>query len=410
MALAHPGWVYAAIWLVILGLFQLHLTVLLKPLSGVALRLVATSVGVGLLLSACVYALLPRLKVYSAGREARELEQLYRWRKWALIVWGIGSALEVVIFRGVPLIWLLSGDRTRTYATFGIPTVHGFLTALYFFGVAATAVEIFLQGRRRRWIGLLALLAWQVLLVNRGGLVWVALQIAGVFLICRRVGLRFAVGIIAWLLVAIVMFGVIGDVRTGAGTAGLVQSYASPAAGKFASRLPSGFLWVYVYTTTPLNNIVNGLENLRPTGTLFFSVQALLPTVIRERVFDRPDLRFPTGLVNPQFNTSTWFANFLADFGPLGAVVASALFLLVALLFYRPARAWRPWAIVGYSACFQGIVLSAFADTFTSLVNVAQLMLAVAMAVMAAIAARGNSADPASEVRGTATAETEETT
>jgi oligosaccharide repeat unit polymerase len=383
VSLANPAVVYGFVWLLILWLFRLRLTALLLPLNRSTVALVLSSVGIAAALGALVTLFLPRPVPYAPAREARELQQLYRWRYWALTIWAIASLFEIAVARGLPIIWLVIGDSTHDYRNFGIPSIHGTLTALYLFGVATTAVEIFLNGRSRRWLMLLALLIWPVLEVNRGALIWAICQIAGVYLVCRQLRMRMVAGLLAAALAAILLFGIIGDARAGAAREGL-RALAGDEGMVLTEHLPSGFLWVYLYTTTPLNNIVRAIDDFEPGGTLYFSVASLLPTVVRQFVFTDVDRKYPLGLVDEAFNTSTWFVAFLADFGKAGALAITGLLQLIAALFYRSARAWRPWAIVGYSACFQAIALSVFADTFTSLVSVAQLGLALALQTMAA--------------------------
>lgn len=383
VSLANPAVVYGAVWLLILWLFRLRLTALLQPLNRSTVALVLSSIGIAAALGALVSLFLPRPVPYAPAREASELHQLYRWRRWALTIWAIASLFEIAVARGLPIVWLVIGDRTRDYRDFGIPSIHGTMTALFLFSVASTAVEIFLHGRSRRWLLLLALLVWPVLEVNRGALIWAICQIAGVYLVCRQLRLRTVAGLGAAALLAILLFGVIGDARAGAAREGL-RALAGDEGMVLTEHLPSGFLWVYLYTTTPLNNIVRAIDDFEPGGTLYFSVAALLPTVVRQFVFTDVDRKYPLGLVDEAFNTSTWFVSFLADFGKAGALAITGLLQLIAALFYRSARVWRPWAIVGYSACFQAIALSVFADTFTSLVSVAQLGLALALQTMAA--------------------------
>ena len=386
--LAHPAFVHAMVWLLVLGLFNLRLTSLLLPLNAATLNLVLSSVAAGIAIGLLGYALLPKLRPHSVVRETRELEQLYRWRQWALTIWAVCSVGEIAVARGLPIVWLVTGDTSRDYRNFGIPTIHGLLTALFLFSVAATAVEIFVHGRRRQLRLLLPLLVWLVLQVNRGALIWSFCQVAGVFLLARQLRIRTVALVTAAVLAGVLLFGVIGDARSGQSGGAGVRSVVPDDGGVLVERLPSGFLWVYLYTTTPLNNIVRAIGTFEPGGSVYFSVAALLPTVIRQLVFTDPDRKYPVGLVNEAFNTSTWFASFLADFGPAGAVGCTAVLQLIAMLFYRPARVWRPWALVGFSACFQAIALSVFADTFTSLVSVAQL--AIALALQAAAGAQAS--------------------
>lgn len=387
IVLANPVGMYAGLWLSVLGLFQLHLLNMLKPMNASAFWLIMGSVGLAVVMMFAVWALMPRLLPYTAERELRELHQLYAWRKWALRIWAVGSVFEIFASKGLPIVWLIVGDHTRDYRDFGVNSLHGLMMGLLFSCISVTAIEIFLHGRARRWWLMGALLVWTVMLMSRGSLVWALLQITAIYLLTRRIRPRVVAGLGVAVLAGVLAFGVLGDLR-GLTSKSAFDPLLAPAARPIARVLPSGFLWVYLYTTTPINNIVGSIETLEPEGTLYFSVAPLLPTVLRQWVFNDPDKKYPLGLVSKAFNTSTWFVNFLADFGVAGALAATSLLMLIAILCYRSARAWRPWAIVGYGVCFQGVLLSVFADTFTSLVTLSQLLIVVGLQSAAALAAR----------------------
>jgi oligosaccharide repeat unit polymerase len=310
------------------------------------------------------------------GASSFEFTMLRRLSVRLLQIWAVGSAIEIVVAGGMPILWLLAGDTSRDYRDFGIPSVHGFLTAMYLTLVVAHTLFYRVQRDRRDLVMVLFLLWWPLLQVNRGAFVWALLEIAAVQMITSRFVASQLLKVGAAALAAVLLFGFVGDLRAGFHMEGL-RSVVSPNAKFLVNDLPSGFLWVYIYVTSPINNVIAAIDRLQPTHRVYFSAMNLLPTVVRERVFTDPNSRYALGVVNEAFNTATWYANFLADFGVRGAIVLVAGLQLVVSWFYLYARRGWVWAILAYAALFQAIALSIFADTLTSLVTVAQVLIAV---------------------------------
>jgi oligosaccharide repeat unit polymerase len=372
LSLAHPAVIYALVWGLAIGLLRLRWTPVLLPLSARVFWLVSASVAAAVVMGVAAVKWWP-IRPVADDRRRAELDLLQRWIRIVTIVWAVGTIFEIIIGRGVPLQWLAMGDHSRDYRDFGISTLHGLLMSLYFFLVTGMAIEWWIGGRPRAWL-LLAWLTWPVIMINRAAIMWALLQVIAVFLLTKeRLKWRSVAALVAVALGFLWLFGAVGTARAPAVPAALRAETTTAV----AANLPIGYLWAYVYVTTPINNLVYGTTELQPLGKLHFSVEALVPTVIRTRIFDL-NKRFPLQMADPRFNTATWYAAFVADFGFAGGFIASALFLLIATGFYHPARAGAIWAILGYSACFQAMALSMFTDTFTSLVCVAQLLMAVA--------------------------------
>lgn len=375
-SLAHPAVIYALVWATALVLLRLRLTPVLLPVSHRVLSLLLASVLSSIAMGVIAARTWP-MPVETSHARRVELDELGRWSRVILIIWIVGTVFEIIVGRGVPLQWLAMGDRTRDYRNFGVSSLHGFLMAMYFATVTITAIEWWIGRRSRPW-QLLALLAWPLVMMNRAAIMWALLQAIAVYLLAReRLRWRTVATLIVVLVASLWLFGAVGVARA---TPDVPQALRAETTGPFAAKLPIGVLWAYVYVTSPINNVVYGTEHLEPVGAVHFSVAALVPTVLRVRLFDSTK-RFPLQMADPRFNTATWFAAFLADFGFFGAFAATTVLLMIAAAFYSFARAGQIWAVLGYSACFQAVALSIFADSFTSLVCIAQLLLALAFRV-----------------------------
>lgn len=375
--LANPLTVYTLLWVTVVVLASLRLTTQLLAPNERTILLVAANIGT----FALVYALLALRypKAPSPDNVRANPAGLWRLRhliKRLLAVWAIGTAIEAVIAGGIPLFWLLTGDVSKDYRDFGVSTLHGLFTAMYLFSLTGLYLDYCIRRRRPTLALVIALLVWPVLLVNRGVLIWAVLELACVYVVLNRVGIRRIALVAVSALTVIVLFGAVGDLRLGANRA-FLASVVAPSAQHLMSILPSGFLWVYIYITSPINNVVAGINTLKPNYVIYYSVVNLVPTVIRNFVYSAGPGRYPLQLVNEGFNTSTWYAGFLSDVGIGGAILIVAFLQTVAAWLYMYARRGGPWAILAYAAAFEGIALSIFADTFTSLVTVAQIVIAL---------------------------------
>jgi hypothetical protein len=159
------------------------------------------------------------------------------------------------------------------------------------------------------------------------------------------------------LLVLVLLFGYMGDFRSGADA---FRGAAMPTAA-FPEWLPSGALWVYIYLATPIGNLVNTAAVAPPQYNLLFPNTAalLLPTVLRKLVYGEASLNDALSgeLVTDAFNVSTAYVGPFQDYGRLGMAGFSVLLGLIASYCWR-RRSFRDALI--YGVIGQILVLSIF--------------------------------------------------
>lgn len=301
----------------------------------------------------------------------RESACLYRFIKRCFVVWLVIYPIVVVYSGGLPIVWLVLGD-SRTYVDFGVPSLSGALNMLRAF-MFAGCILLFLRQFRKPGLLLMpaVLLFSSFSEISRGNMVVLLLHGVAIIAIMRPLKLRTMLRGVLWVLFFIVAFGLLGDMRNeGSGVMGMVSEDSI-----FAS-VPSGFLWVYLYITTPINNVNYAVaQGIEPLYAPFFSVQSLLPTIIRGAVFE--EQQYPITLAFESFNATTFYGPLLADFGMIGAaIVIVCLQIIVSYLHVRMKRGSIAHLLI-YPAFYMSLLMSVFYIFFFSMTTVLYPLLAV---------------------------------
>lgn len=248
------------------------------------------------------------------------------------IAWLGVSIVEIGYSGGFPLIWSITGSY-KTYFDFGIPTIHGLMNAVL---LSIVTVSTFLGLSTKRikfYLPLGFLLFWGVLVISRNLIIVGSLQCLFLYLFIKgppRLGRMIILAALGLLF--IVAFGLIGDLRSGADA---FYELAQPSS-HYPTFLPSGFLWVYIYITTPLNNLVHQIMSSPPEYNwgLTNSMALLLPSVIRNIFYDAADF-FKGDLVTEAFNVSTAFMDMYRDMGYPGMITLSIMIGAVSQFVYE---------------------------------------------------------------------------
>jgi oligosaccharide repeat unit polymerase len=375
LQLSNPALAFVAAWGFTLWLHSLRLTTQLLDMNAATATLVAANMLTAVLLYGPMALRYSEHRPTESNIDLGDLAVLQRWTRQLTKVWALGSAVEIVVARGLPILWIITGDG-RSYAEFGIPMFHGLMQAIFMFILTGFFLEGMMTRDRGCFVRVAILMLWPVVQLSRGSMMWTVLELTAVWLLLRPARLRqIVVAAIAGLAV-ITVFGFIGDIRSEY-TSAVILLAATDRGKEVFSVLPSAFVWVYMYVTTPINNIVGGITRVVPTFVPVNTMTFLLPSTLRAALFPRdPGAHSPLGLVDDAFNTSTIYVGFLADWGYLGAIVGIATMQGIASYLHVIARRGTLWGIMAYAAIFQAVVLSIFADSFTTLVTFAQIVLA----------------------------------
>ncbi len=337
--------------------------------------LVLANIATFVIIFIVAYPLVPKDFQPTVFKQPKTLLKLYQFADKLIMIWFLGQIVSIIYSGGIPIFWYLTGD-SRGYANYGIPTIGGTLHACY--AVAITSYIILLRFYKSKRIlrRLLLLLTWPILTVERAIGMVVLAQILAIVVMTNRLRPKKLVQILVLAIIVVIIFGMIGDFRLGANREIILSMFASQAP-EFALKLPSGFLWVYLYATGGLNNVNWAIDSLQPTYTLNRTLVALVPTVIRSSVFDMSFAnKYPLAMQGG-FNTFTFYSNYLQDFGILGAIIVVTFYQIGIMYTYVVSLTGKLWALLIYATLFQAMLLSVFTDNFAILPTIAQLVIAL---------------------------------
>ncbi|MGA9246316.1 MAG: hypothetical protein WBW03_30570, partial [Silvibacterium sp.] len=167
----------------------------------------------------------------------------------------------------------------------------------------------------------------------------------------KRVRRVFAASVLV-----VLFFGYMGDIRSGSD---VFREVARPTSN-YPEWLPSGVLWFYIYTTSPLANLVNTTEMSKPANdplfsrTIFFMFPAPLRDVIYGKAFSEHE-QAVGDLVTPALTVSSAYVGPYLDDGLWGMGWYSALLGVIAAYCWRRRSTFRDklrYAIIGECLLF----------------------------------------------------------
>jgi oligosaccharide repeat unit polymerase len=369
--LLHPIAVFSAVWLSVVLLYSLHLSRLLLYSTSEVLS--ATSyIWVPFVTIVVLYSAFHHMNRLAyrpeATKQCIDFELLERRLTLWFRIWLVVSAAEIVISGGIPIIWLVRGSA-KTYVDFGIPSLHGLVNSLLVSIAVCRVALYFLTGKWRHLKIPAFVLAWSVLVVTRQLMLVSLLEYVVVFLSVKKIGLKTVARVVVGFVTLIFVFGILGDMRSGSEAFRLV---AQPT-DRYPDWLPSGVLWVYIYVTTPINNLIYTMHSVQPESNFLFpnTAATLFPSVIRSIIYGSQVGQAESGnLVTQAFNVSTAYVGPYQDYGIVGMILFSLLAGFACQFFwYRSGLR----DILIFSVLTQCTVLTLFFNLFLALPVITQV-------------------------------------
>jgi len=284
---------------------------------------------------------------------------------WA--IFALGISFEIAFFGGTPLLGLIGIGAQISYKDFGIQGFHGLVNALFYTGCVVTFARI-LFGSSRRILTLMTIsIGYPVLVVSRQILMSLILQYALIYFSIRRPSPRIFVRVGAILGAILLIFGYLGDARSGRDS---IIALASPTFD-YPDWLPSAFIWVYIYLSSPLNNVNYNID-ISPNYLPIETAGSFIPSFAREDFLAAFGGSQQWDLVSDSFNVGSLLQSLLTDFGIYGSIVFT-LFCGTAFSFVRRRSLTSPAAFFAIIVILHGIALSFFANLLFHLVFVFEI-------------------------------------
>ena len=245
-----------------------------------------------------------------------------------LTIWFIGTIFEIFKSGGLPIFWAIFDDP-RNYTDFGIPSFHGLMNGIYFSLFACLYYYYMVTKDKRFLLYTLIMLSWPIFMLGRGIMLTALVQMGIIYIFFVRIEIKTFVFLIIFSLLIVIGFGVIGNTR------GDSSPFFYLVAGDYEYifyLLPDGFLWFYIYMTSPLSNLAYNFNTLNPVWDFYYSSVNLFPSFLRPAILDRADA---FAFVDDNLNVSTIFASSHSDFGAMGDFVLISILALWAGFWFK---------------------------------------------------------------------------
>jgi oligosaccharide repeat unit polymerase len=318
-----PVIIFSSVWILVIFLLSFKFSYLLKEKTSDAWTFFFWIITFFIL--GYMFFFLFRPKVYTEYKWPGTDEKTLKSFNGFVIFWISMTILEVIFSGGLPIIWLLTGS-SKTYFDFGIPSVHGFLNALEL-TLGQLSFYFFYKTRKKKYLMFaIMFILWNVAIFTRQVIIVLVIEMFFIFFVISKNKIKIIRTLLIYGLFFILAFGWVGDFRSGADN---FISVAVPS-DNWPLWLPSGFLWVYIYITTPLNNLIYNFHFPVTDPDYLFpnTLSLLLPSVIRNLIYHNQDT-VSGNLVSEAFNVSTAFMSSYKDIGYAGLMVFSFVIGLI---------------------------------------------------------------------------------
>ncbi|MFQ1061154.1 O-antigen polymerase [Klebsiella pneumoniae] len=377
--LASPLFNFCFIWLSVFFLYTLGLSeLLIFPLSDIlyTVFIIISPFIIGYLLFSFTDRLAPKKKkvyeyensdfFYGANRALKKTKNL-------TIIFFIFVSFEIIIAGYIPLLSMAVGHAVSQFA-FGIPSLHGFILAFGCLLVASNYYDYICFKNRRSLILALMIIFVFVILVTRKMVMVSFIQILMIYLLTTKIKIRTIFIVTIAILFVFVLFGYIGDIRTGRQ---LFIQLAHPSFN-YPDWLPSGFMWAYIYIVTPIINLTNAID-MGHTGDNLNFLCSLLPKVARgalQCTVTDEDSFARSFQISGAFNVGSGYIEIFLSQGILGMAVFSFMHGLISAYVYRRVNKKKS-AILLFSVISQINLLLIFGNGYLNLNVLAQIPIAL---------------------------------
>jgi oligosaccharide repeat unit polymerase len=381
---SNPASIYCLIWGITLFLYDVELTNNIIGLNSATISLVISSI-ISFFISYFIisfstiffngYKINLRKNLFFDYNTLNHLNFFNKIVDKITLIWFFFTFLEIIKFGGIPLISvILLRQFDLDYAAFGLPTLHGLLNSLYLTIICSKFI-LYQSTKNKKYLYIICVLFfWPILLMSRALIIWTILEIFSVYLIFNSIKWKSIVRIFSIFLFVIVLFGYIGDNRGDSSKNDVerfTDNFVKDENRFITDKIPTGFIWVYLYMTTPLNNVVWNINTIEPKYNFKYTFGSLLPSIIRNDSNLGPSLE----LKEDAFNVSSYFANYIKDFGLVGASIFIFFLQLYVIIIYKSAIKFKIGGMLAYSTLFNSVVMSIFFDYFFTLVTIFQVLL-----------------------------------
>lgn len=355
---------FNAIWLAVFLLLQINITPFILQVDFNSFFMFLIMI-LFFNITSIMYALKRQLeyKRYNLRKNINNITDYSSILFSVFMLWLFCVFIEICYSKGLPLFWALKGIN-RTYADFGIPTLHGLLNSLSWVLVATSfSLLLDLPYKRKRLLFVIVLTFFiYIMLLARQALTTHLVHIVCIYLYKRKFNL---IKIFLYVALFVLAFGLLGNIRTG-------YEFLLQRARINIGYVPwifAGIIWVYMYITTPVSNFIFLISSFKDDfmyGNAMMT--SLLPSVLRKLFLGEDAMKSISHqyLINETFNVSTFLMIPYYDWGIFGVAFIAIIYAAVSSGLWPKERMvskiYLERSIVCYAMIFQILIMSFFVN------------------------------------------------
>jgi len=311
-------------------------------------------------------------KIYSNKIEAiteAHISILEKYLNKLFKYWCIGYIIIIIASGGFPLLWIIVGDP-RTYIDFGVPSLSGFLNMLRAFLSVSyvfiiTRSDLKKNNSSRKVVFLIITAA--LLELARGNATFLLMHLLAMYFMLTQLRFKKLVIFVIALFSFLIVGSAISAMRYGKGLDYLLkQAIDYGMLESSSSVLFVAFIPVIVYMCLPIINLNYKLQHLPDMGfELYYLLQSLVPTVIRNFLFEKADYGL---IVDEAHNVSSFFDPIVRDLGTIFCFGFLTFFYFIICFIYIAGRRGSRLLFFIYPCVYASLILSFFSMYFLTLV------------------------------------------
>ena len=381
--LLNPVFLYCCLWLSVMILYSFRLSNILLPWTQTSLLFLFFSMLA--FLSGWIFYLLitkrlvvsPKLKIeiYRSWLFSQDVSNKIRNLTFVFIT---GYLIEVLYVGNLPILSLFGIGQNIIYTEFGFAGIHGLFNACLFVVCNILFFRQILRPSKRRNTLLIIFSLIPLLFVSRQFLSSLFIQYAFIYFLAfpdKPLKLlqyikKYTKYLLA-IITAVLIFGYIGDIRFS--REGIL--YLSQPTFEYPDYLPSGLIWVYIYISSPINNLIANCDIVEPSYLPMQLIGGIIPSFARELFYSITGY-IPTAWYLPDqvFNVSSIHRKFIMDFGLFITPILYFLISYITTKIMDISRFIPKYGLV-LVVILHGIFLSFFADLLFHLVFISQILI-----------------------------------
>jgi hypothetical protein len=294
-----------------------------------------------------------------------------------LVLWGI----EFIYNKGIPLFLITTQGVEYDYTSFGIPSLHVFVSTFSSFLIVYT-FHLYVSSKNKKVLTLFFINNIpQILLFSRGAVLINIVSCLFIYLLSIKDLLNFnrSLKIFANIMVSLslllFLFGSAGNIRSEnayVGRENIILEIGGATQSFRDSFVPPEFLWAYLYISSPLANLQATINTTKDDGNLItidkifsFVNSEIFPDFISKRTNELYNHKI-TGavLIDPALTVSTVYARSYSVLSWIGMFLM-ALFIFAFPIFYNSLlKEQNPFNLTGIAILQSLYVFSIFDNMF----------------------------------------------